>query len=242
MSGQDVSRVLDLLGGSHAVEQAATRADVLCVFAYGSQARGDYADNSDLELGVIGRTTRSRSAQLFLGELGSPSDVRAYPFTLDDLKKANPEVPFSRRIFTAELKFSSLTIVGEPIAGKIPAPTLNPYDLLEEHAMMRARLIDAMLAAREAQTVGPQIAWKATLMAARLWVLNEQHRLVSNRDKLRAFDWPYDFRELVSWMDFAYCCDSLSRQPDSIRDIISLATGPIYDAIVNNSTSFVPLP
>jgi hypothetical protein len=231
------------LGGQGQLDQAAAFADAKIVFAYGSQARGDFEAGSDLELGVVGRTGSGASAARFLEALGLPKDVRAYSFDLARLQDADPDVPFTRRVFVAELVFSAHSIVGPALGDIIPVPTLRPSDLAEEHAMARARLVDAMLAARAGQAgVAAHFAWKATFMAARVAILAATERLVSNRDDLRTLHWAPDLAPLVAWMDFRHCQQSLLAQPESIRVVIDVVTGPLFGRIKSVAQAFVPKP
>lgn len=235
------SRILRLLGGAERVQQGAIRSESLLIFAYGSQARGDFEADSDVELGVISRDGGSGSAQKFLESLGRPPSVRAFSFSIAALQEADPDVPFTRRIFTAELRFSAVTIFGEPVARLVPIPLLRPSDLIEEHAFIRARILDSMICARAGATnLAVQLAWKASFMAARLFILTQHRVLMTNRHSLREANLD-GVEQLIPWMDGGLCRISLERDPDSVRGLMAVVTGPLLTAVRGVGQAFYPM-
>ena len=87
------------------------------IFLYGSRARGDYAEGSDFEIGVV-LTEENYVGRIKLKEAVSDDDVSVFPFRLNDLESVNPDTPFNKHIYLRELKETARTLRGPQIVVK----------------------------------------------------------------------------------------------------------------------------
>jgi hypothetical protein len=146
------------------------------VFVYGSVARGDTLETGNIEVGVVTDTVRLRRATLAAAT--SPG-VRLCPFTVDELTSATPDVPFPKRMFTAELASYALTIGGSQIVEFLPRPALHAADLMDVVRFTLGTLVGVLEPLRnECVSAASPMVVNAGFVAARVRVAADVGRLV----------------------------------------------------------------
>ena len=103
----------------------------LCIFLYGSQARGDATQKSDYELGVVENENYPISRESLHLLIKNYTMVHAYPFRLLELQSGKPNIPFQKSLWINEILKVAKTVYGENIFKKIPPPPIKVSDLLE---------------------------------------------------------------------------------------------------------------
>lgn len=226
------ARLLKLLGGSSAISRAAREAEAETIFVYGSQARGDYERSSDLEVGIVVPWASEGASAKFSKAISPSIPARYYTFERPKLEQGKPDVPFTRRIFVAELRASAITVFGEPVEEFLPRLGIRAGDLYEEHGFVRARILDGLVCARNGHDeTAAALCWKGSYMAGRLFVLATDRVLISNRDALLERSWPGCVSELRSWMEYARSLEMIRRDPASVRGLLKVMTQGIYEVL-----------
>ena len=244
MTSAAETRLFQVLGGSSALELAANRVGATTVFVYGSQARGDHESSSDLEVGLVVPANLGDGASAAFAEAVSPSiRARYYTFSRERLKAGTPDVPFTRRIFIAELRHSAVTVYGEPLASLVPVLPIRPGDLFEEHGFIRARVLDGLICAREGHsTTAAALCWKASYMAGRLFILATEGKMVTNRDELWEYPWPLGVRGLRDWMEIDRAQTLINEGAGNVRRLSKILTQDVYDALSECREAFLVAP
>lgn len=242
MTSDEQEYLVSAVGGRQSLDNAVRAVRASTVFVYGSRARGDHGDGSDLEIGLVfDYDEPSGTAREFISRLQTLLSVRAYSFSRRRLAVGQPDVPFTRRIFVAELRHEAVTLRGEDLRQVIPVLPIRPSDLIEEHAFVRARILDGLVCARQGHLMtATELCWKASYMAGRLYLLATQGRLVSNRGLLYSESWPDELDELTPWMDRDTSLRLLTESPSNALRLLKVMTRPIYD-VVDRCEAFVTI-
>lgn len=227
------SETVHALGGGDELARTAEQLNLRTVFVYGSRARGDYQADSDYEIGIVTTEgTPPRSAALFSECLPPHLTSRVYAFKNADVASGNLDVPFTRRLFVAELKQSAVTVYGSDIRTDLPDFPIRWVDLIEEHAFLRARVLDGLICARDGHAVtAADLCWKAACLSARLYLLASESVFVTRRDVLLQYPWAHELHGLRDWMNREHVEGRIREDATSVRELSAMVTRTIYDAV-----------
>jgi hypothetical protein len=160
-------------------------AEVRSVFVYGSRARRDADEHSDLELGVIPHAGcdlgRGRLASAF-----APIQARAYVFSEDDLRAALFRVPFAKALLQRELAQTGITVFGDQIIEGLAPVEITALDVLREVRFQIGRCFEGLMECRADADELARESWiKSCWYGARSLLLLEGLGLVVERRHIR---------------------------------------------------------
>lgn len=172
------------------------------IFLYGSRARGDHAEDSDFEIGVV-LTEANYVSRSTLKEAVSDTDFSIFPFRIEDLKSGNPDTPFNKHIYLRELKETAKTLSGQNIIENLEVPEITDIDLISDAQFNLGLALSAVLVERngDVKTATPMF-YKSCLFAARALLMKTTAQFPKSYEEIGActsvLELDNEFTELIN--------------------------------------------
>lgn len=122
--------------------------DPICIFLYGSMSRDDKNQFSDYEVGVLYHAS-SKISRSELSKYHHLSELKLYPFTIEDLQNYNLDTPFPKAFYITTLISTAKILAGEDVFKTIPLPKITTVDLVELVAFSLGRAYCAVVSSRQ---------------------------------------------------------------------------------------------
>jgi hypothetical protein len=125
-----------------------TDTNPICIFLYGSMSRDDQNQKSDYEIGVLYHTS-SKVSRSELSKYHQYSELKLYPFTIEDLQNYNLDTPFPKNFYISTLITTATVLLGDNVFKTISLPQITQSDLVELVAFSLGRAYCAVVSSRQ---------------------------------------------------------------------------------------------
>lgn len=174
----------------------------ICIFLYGSMSRGDDNQDSDYEIGVLYNQT-SKVPRSSLAKFHDISNLKFYPFTIEDLQNYNLDTPFPKTFYISGLITNSKILKGKDVFKDFSLPKINVNDLVELVAFSLGRAYCAVVSSRQSDTLAvTENFTKAVFYGLQGLVFVKTNKLIHSYRELQAMvpslDIPAEYLELIN--------------------------------------------
>lgn len=130
------------------IDKIYTETNPICIFLYGSMSRGDQNQNSDYEIGILYHAS-SKVSRSELSKYHNITELKLYPFTVEDFQNFNLDTPFSKKFYINTLISTAKILVGEDVFKNISLQKIIQSDLIELVAFSQGRAYSAVVSSRQ---------------------------------------------------------------------------------------------
>lgn len=130
------------------VDKIYNETNPICVFLYGSMSRGDNNNESDYEIGVLYNKV-SKVPRSTLAKFHNFTELKFYPFTIEDLQSFNLDTPFPKKLYILGLVTNAKILKGQDVFKDITLQKINNEDLIELVAFSLGRAYCAVVSSRQ---------------------------------------------------------------------------------------------
>jgi len=174
----------------------------ICVFLYGSMSRGDNNNESDYEIGVLYNLV-SKVPRSTLAKYHNYTELKFYPFTIEDLQSFNLDTPFPKKLYILGLITNAKILKGQDVFKDIPLQKISNEDLIELVAFSLGRAYCAVVSSRQSDTIAvTENFTKSVFYGLQGLVFAKTNKLIHSYRELQSMvpdlDIPNEYTELIN--------------------------------------------